>query len=174
MPGSKNKPTTSTPEPATSDPSSHVLPDQQVFHQYLRTLAQSAVRIVIETAMREELDKLIGAAWGESSPKRKGGSPRCLSPGRAPTKWAKWPKRSWESLPVPAPLVASTRRSANNLKSGANALSKSTGASCTQDAGAFQHSSWRQGRFHHHFNRIRRRSGRKQRDTRPASLRRGG
>jgi transposase-like protein len=28
------------------------------------------------------------------------GSPRCLSPGRAPTKWAKWLKRSWESLEV--------------------------------------------------------------------------
>jgi len=55
-----------------SDPSSPVLPEQQVFHQYLRTLAQSAVRIVIETVMREELDQFIGAAWGECSPKRKG------------------------------------------------------------------------------------------------------
>src|SRR5947209_2883304 len=72
MPVSKNKPTTSTPEPSTSDPSSPVLPDQQEFHQYLRTLAQSAVRLVIETVMREELDQFIGAAWGESSPKRKG------------------------------------------------------------------------------------------------------
>src|SRR5205807_2272393 len=35
-------------------------------------LAQSAVRIVIETVMREELDQFIGAAWGEGSPKRKG------------------------------------------------------------------------------------------------------
>ena len=72
MPVSKNKPTTSTPDPSTSDPSSPVLPDQHVFHQYLRTLAQSAVRIVIETVMREELDQFIGAAWGESSPKRNG------------------------------------------------------------------------------------------------------
>jgi putative transposase len=72
MPVSKNKPTTSTPDPSTSDLSSPVLPDQQVFHQYLRTLAQSAVRIVIETVMREELDQFSGAAWGESSPKRKG------------------------------------------------------------------------------------------------------
>ncbi len=45
---------------------------QQVFHQYLRTLAQSAVRIVIETVMREELDQFIGAAWGECSPECKG------------------------------------------------------------------------------------------------------
>jgi putative transposase len=72
MPVSKNKPTTSPPNPSTSDPSLPVLPGQQVFHQYLRTLAQSAVRIVIETVMREELDQFIGAAWGESSPKRKG------------------------------------------------------------------------------------------------------
>lgn len=52
--------------------SSPLLPSQQEFHQYLRTLAQSAVRTVIEAVMREELDAFIGAAWGESSPKRKG------------------------------------------------------------------------------------------------------
>src|SRR5207302_6619731 len=57
---------------STSEPSLPVLPEQQLFHQYLRTLAQSAVRVVIETVMREELDQFIGAAWGESSPKRKG------------------------------------------------------------------------------------------------------
>jgi putative transposase len=72
MPASKNKRTTSTPDPSTSDSSSPVLPDQQIFHQYLRTLAQSAVRVVIETVMREELDQFIGAVWGECSPKRKG------------------------------------------------------------------------------------------------------
>ena len=72
MPVSKQKHTTSTPDPSTADPSSPVLPEQQVFHQYLRTLAQSAVRIVIEAVMREELDAFIGAAWGECSPKRKG------------------------------------------------------------------------------------------------------
>src|SRR6266436_7583973 len=67
MPVPEKKRTTSTPEPSTSDPSSPVLPDQHVFHQYLRTLAQSAVRIVLETVMREELDQFIGAAWGECS-----------------------------------------------------------------------------------------------------------
>jgi putative transposase len=72
MPVSKKKRTTSTPDPSTSDPSSPVLPDQHIFHQYLRTLAQSAVRVVIETVMREELDQFIGATWGECSPKRKG------------------------------------------------------------------------------------------------------
>jgi putative transposase len=69
---SQKKRTTSTPELATPDPSSPVLPEQQVFHQYLRSLAQSAVRIVLEAVMREELDQFIGAAWGECSPKRKG------------------------------------------------------------------------------------------------------
>src|SRR6266700_2114890 len=54
MPVSKQKHTTSTHDPSTADPSSPVLPEQQVFHQYLRTLAQSAVRIVIEAVMREE------------------------------------------------------------------------------------------------------------------------
>jgi len=72
MPVSQEKRTTSTPDPSTPDPSTPVLPNQHVFHQYLRTLAQSAVRIVLETVMREELDQFIGAAWGESSPKRKG------------------------------------------------------------------------------------------------------
>ncbi len=72
MPVPKTKRTTSTPDPSTSDPSSPVLPEQQVFHHYLRTLAQSAVRVVIETVMREELDQFLGAAWGECSPKRKG------------------------------------------------------------------------------------------------------
>src|SRR5215470_7460840 len=72
MPVSQEKRTTSTPDPSTPDPSTPVLPNQHVFHQYLRTLAQSAVRIVLETVMREELDQFIGAAWGASSPKRKG------------------------------------------------------------------------------------------------------
>lgn len=63
-----------TPEPDASslDPSTPELPSQQQFHQYLRTLAQSAVRTVLEAVMREELDAFIGAAWGECSPKRKG------------------------------------------------------------------------------------------------------
>src|ERR1051326_8070899 len=63
---------TSTAAPLPSEPSSPVLPEQHVFHQYLRTLAQSAVRPVIETVMREELEVFIGAAWGECNPKRKG------------------------------------------------------------------------------------------------------
>ncbi len=48
------------------------LPDQQAFHQYLRELARSSIRVVLEDVMREELDALIGVGWGECSPKRKG------------------------------------------------------------------------------------------------------
>jgi len=67
MPVPKKKRTTSTPNPSTPESSSPVLPDQQEFHQHLRTLAQSAVRIVIEEVMREELEQFLGAAWGECS-----------------------------------------------------------------------------------------------------------
>jgi putative transposase len=58
--------------PSSADPSPPLLPSQQEFHQYLRALAQSAVRTVIEAVMHEELNAFIGAAWGECSPKRKG------------------------------------------------------------------------------------------------------
>src|SRR2546428_1317464 len=72
MPVAKKKRITSPPDPSTSIPASPVFPERHVFHQYLRTLAQSAVRTVLEIIMREELDAFIGAAWGECSPKRKG------------------------------------------------------------------------------------------------------
>jgi transposase-like protein len=63
-----------TPHPTDSTPvqPAPALPEQQEFHQHLRELARGAIRIVLEGVMREELDALIGAAWGESSPKRKG------------------------------------------------------------------------------------------------------
>jgi transposase-like protein len=48
------------------------LPDQQTFQQHLRELARGAIRTLLEDVMREELDALLGVAWGESSPKRKG------------------------------------------------------------------------------------------------------
>jgi transposase-like protein len=72
MPVSKKKGTTSQSVLSKSEPSSPLLPQQQEFHQHLRTLAQSAVRTVLELVMREELDAFIGAAWGECSPKRRG------------------------------------------------------------------------------------------------------
>jgi putative transposase len=72
MPVSKKKRITPKSDPSTSEPSSPMLPQQQEFYQYLRTLAQGAVRAVLEAVMREELEAFIGAAWGECSPKRKG------------------------------------------------------------------------------------------------------
>ncbi len=72
MPVPKKKRITPENVVTTSESSSASLPDQQEFHQHLRLLAQSAVRAVIETVMREELEAIIGAAWGECMPKRKG------------------------------------------------------------------------------------------------------
>jgi len=72
MPASKKKGITAETAVSTSQSPSPELPEQQEFHHHLRALAQSAVRTVLELVMREELDAFIGAAWGESSPKRKG------------------------------------------------------------------------------------------------------
>src|SRR3989442_377708 len=72
MPVPKKKRITAENALSTSEASSPPLPEQQEFHQHLRALAQSAVRTVLELVVREELDQFIGAAWGESSPKRKG------------------------------------------------------------------------------------------------------
>src|SRR5579872_7320046 len=71
MPVSKKKSTTSTNAPSASEQAS-ALPDQHTFHEHLRALTRSAVRVVIEEVMREELQQFLGAAWGECTPKRKG------------------------------------------------------------------------------------------------------
>jgi putative transposase len=71
MPVPKNKPTTSTLESTTSESSSAALPEQEEFRQYLRRLAVSAVQVLIEQVMCEELEH-IGASWGECTPKRRG------------------------------------------------------------------------------------------------------
>ena len=72
MPVPKNKPTTLSPEGSTSESSSPVVPDQEEFRQYLRRLAVSAVQVLIEHVMCEELEQCIGASWGECTPKRRG------------------------------------------------------------------------------------------------------
>ncbi len=72
MPVSKKKRITSPLDPSKPESSSPALPEQHEFHEHLRRLAQSAVRAVIETVMRQELDAFIGAAWGACSPTRKG------------------------------------------------------------------------------------------------------
>ncbi len=72
MPVSKKKPTTSTSEGSTRQSSSPTLPEQDEFRQHLRHLAVSAVQVLIEQVMREELEQCIGASWGEVTPERRG------------------------------------------------------------------------------------------------------
>ncbi|BCL83565.1 IS256 family transposase [Ktedonobacteria bacterium brp13] len=72
MPVSKKKTTTSTSEGSTQQSSSPTLPEQDEFRQHLRHLAVSAVQVLIEQVMREELEQCIGASWGEVTPKRRG------------------------------------------------------------------------------------------------------
>ena len=68
----KKKDTTPNTPGSTQEQPAPPLPDQQEFHQHLRELARAGIRVMLEGVMREELDTLIGVAWGESSPKRKG------------------------------------------------------------------------------------------------------
>lgn len=72
MPVPKKKPTTSTPEGSTPEQSSPALPNQEEFRQHLRGLAVSAVQVLIEQVMLEELEQCIGASWGECTPDRRG------------------------------------------------------------------------------------------------------
>jgi len=72
MPVSKKKPTTLASDVSTTESSSPVLPEQEEFRQHLRRLAVSAVQVLIEQIMREELELCIGASWGESTPLRRG------------------------------------------------------------------------------------------------------
>src|SRR2546428_5671538 len=71
MPVPKKR-TTSTSEGAKGKSSDHKMPDEQDFRQHMRNLAVSAMRVLIEDVMREELEQCLGAAWGECTPERKG------------------------------------------------------------------------------------------------------
>ena len=64
MPVPKKR-TTSTSEAAKVESSDHKMPDEQEFRQHMRNLAVSAMRVLIEDVMREELEKCVGAQWGE-------------------------------------------------------------------------------------------------------------
>ena len=72
MPLPKKKSTTSTTGAVALEQASPPLPEQQTFQEHLRALTRNAVRVVIEEVMREELQQVLGAAWGECTPKRKG------------------------------------------------------------------------------------------------------
>ena len=71
MPVPKKR-TTSTSEAANVESLDQTMPDAQEFRHRMRNLAVSAVRVVIEEVMREELEQCLGAAWGECTPERKG------------------------------------------------------------------------------------------------------
>src|SRR5260221_13488228 len=59
-------------QPRTSASSVPSLPAPEVFHQYLRTQIRDTTRVVMEEIKREELERFVGAAWGECTPARKG------------------------------------------------------------------------------------------------------
>ena len=67
----KKKFTTNEVQPSTALPAGP-LPDQAEFLRHLKELARGAVRILLEGAMREEIGLVVGAAWGEHNPDRKG------------------------------------------------------------------------------------------------------
>ena len=72
MPVFQKKSTTSNMVSQTSEQVSAPLPEQEDFRQHLRHLAVSAVQVLIEQIMREELEQCIGASWGECTPTRRG------------------------------------------------------------------------------------------------------
>ena len=72
MPAPQKKPTTLSPDGSTPESLSNVMPEQEEFRQHLRCLAVSAVQVLIEQVMREELEQCIGASWGECTPNRRG------------------------------------------------------------------------------------------------------
>src|SRR5947209_17251104 len=71
MPVPKKR-TTSISEAAKVESSDPKLPDELEFRQRMRNLAVQAMRVLIEAVMREELEKCVGAEWGECTPSRKG------------------------------------------------------------------------------------------------------
>src|SRR5438874_1138145 len=66
------KGTISQPDLAKGESAEEKMPEEQAFRQHLRALAVSAVRVLIEKVMCEELDQCVGAQWGECTPNRKG------------------------------------------------------------------------------------------------------
>src|SRR5256712_5249634 len=72
MPVAQKKPITSKSSVSMPESSSPVLPEQEEFRQHLRCLAVSAVQVLIEQVMREELEQCLGASWGECPPTRRG------------------------------------------------------------------------------------------------------
>jgi len=72
MPVHKTHTTTAPSRGATPNIVASEQPKPENFHQYLRAEIRHATRVVMEEVMREELSHFLGAAWGESTPARKG------------------------------------------------------------------------------------------------------
>ena len=72
MPAHKKEHTTPETKPGMPESSAPNMPTQEEFHQYLRTQIRSVTRLVMEEIMQEELERFLGAAWGESTPERRG------------------------------------------------------------------------------------------------------
>jgi putative transposase len=72
MPVHKKKHITLSSKSPNAERESSPLPEQEDFRQHLRQLAVSAVQVLIEQVMREELEACIGASWGECAPTRRG------------------------------------------------------------------------------------------------------
>lgn len=72
MPVPQKKPITSKASVPTPKASTPVLPEQEEFRQHVRRLAVSAVQVLIEQVLCEELEQCIGASWGECTPHRRG------------------------------------------------------------------------------------------------------
>src|SRR6266568_8859146 len=71
MPVPKKR-TTSICETTQVESLDHTMPNEQEFRQRMRNLAVSAMRVLIEEVMREELEQCLCAEWGEITPERKG------------------------------------------------------------------------------------------------------
>ena len=78
----KKKCTTPHSVDSVQEQSAPALPDQDEFRHHLRELARSAIRVVLEDVMREELDALIGVGWGRVVPSAKG-----IAMGTTPVIW---------------------------------------------------------------------------------------
>ncbi len=72
MPVPQKKRITSEPPVPQPESSSSVLLEQEEFRQHLHQLAVSAVQVLLEHVMREELEQCLGASWGECTPTRRG------------------------------------------------------------------------------------------------------
>jgi putative transposase len=72
MPAPKNEHPTSTSDSTIIASSLSSQQIEPAFHQHLRAQIRSAIQLVMEEIMREELTQFLGATWGECTAERKG------------------------------------------------------------------------------------------------------